>query len=177
MSYPFIGQIALFPFTFAPIGWARCDGQLLPIQQNTTLFALLGTFYGGNGTTNFGLPNLNGDQRAFMGQGQGPGLSQRVLGEEIGVGTVSLTTSEMPSHTHAMTQYSGAANKFQTPNTGFALVDPLTNSFAPPGTNPVTNLSPSTLSVAGGGQAHNNYQPVLVLSYCIALQGIFPPRS
>jgi microcystin-dependent protein len=175
MSEPFLGQIALFGFNFPPRGWALCSGQTLSIASNTALFALLGTQYGGNGVSTFGLPNLNG--RGFVGQGQGPGLTIRTIGEQTGAATHTLTAAEMPGHTHLMQVYSGATGTAAAPAGGWLLVDPLSNSFQPSNATPITQLAASTLASAGGSQAHNNMQPYLVLNYCIATQGIFPSRN
>jgi microcystin-dependent protein len=163
---PFVAEINLFPFNFCPTGWAWCDGQVIPIQQNTALFALLGTTYGGNGTTNFALPNLNG--RVAMHPGQGPGLSTRYLGEAGGSETVTLLESEIPMHAHVL-QSSPEASSSANPVT------------AVPGTAEAqlyhsSSSATAPLHPAGGGQPHNNMQPYLTLYYAIALQGIFPPR-
>jgi microcystin-dependent protein len=166
-AQPFVAEIALYPYNFVPKGWARCEGQLLPISQNTALFSLLGTTYGGDGKSTFALPDLQG--AAPMAPGQGPGLSLHDLGEQGGSETVTLLTSELPAHAHAM------------------LADPGTATTANPATaapaTGETDLYHSTgdqvelLGVAGGDQPHQNMQPSLTLSYCIALQGVFPPRS
>ena len=163
---PFVAEINLFPFNFCPTGWAWCDGQVIPIQQNTALFALLGTTYGGNGTTNFALPNLNG--RVAMHPGEGPGLSTRYLGEAGGSETVTLLESEIPMHAHVL-QSSPEASSSANPVT------------AVPGTAEAqlyhsSSSATAPLHPAGGGQPHNNMQPYLTLYYAIALQGIFPPR-
>lgn len=169
---PFVGEIRTFPFNFAPRGWAQCQGQLLSISQNTALFSLLGTTYGGDGKSNFALPNLNG--RAPMAPGQGPGLSSRVLGETGGVDTVSLLLTEIPSHTHAL-MCSGAPPSRATP-TGNSLSR--SNGLAPyaPDSSPLTPMAAAALPPMGSGLPHNNMQPYLTINFCIALQGIFPPR-
>lgn len=173
MADPFVAEIRLFPFNFAPRGWAFCDGQLLPLSQNTALFSLLGTTYGGNGKSNFALPNLQG--RAAMHPGQGPGLALRDLGETGGSDTVTLLPSEIPSHTHSLaaSNESGedrkAVGEAMARSTGGALYGPV------PAT-PVA-LAPEAISAAGGGQPHNNLMPYLTLNFCIALQGVFPPRG
>lgn len=172
MIIPFIGQIVALPYNFAPTGWAQCDGRLLPIGQNTTLFSLLGTTYGGDGQTTFALPNLNGpNRRAVAGMGQGPGLSARVLGETAGSDSVSLQSTQMPQHNHSMTIHTGAAGTAAVPTASTNLVDPLTNAFAAAAT---TTLAPTALASAGAGQPHNNAQPYLELVWCIALQGESP---
>lgn len=172
MADPFVAEIRIFPFNFAPRGWAWCDGQLLPISQNTALFSLLGTTYGGNGQSNFSLPNLQG--RAPMQPGQGPGLSLRDLGETGGVETVTLLESEMPNHAHALRASQADAISRQPaaefPATGIGI-----GQYAPP-TNLVMTAAES-LTPVGGGQPHNNMQPYLTFYFCIALQGVFPPRS
>jgi microcystin-dependent protein len=169
---PFVAEIRIFPFNFAPKGWAFCNGQVLPISQNTALFSLLGTTYGGDGKTNFALPNLEG--MAPMHPGQGPGLSLHDLGETGGSQTVTLTVSEMPAHTHAVrASKQDATTRIvagQTPATGTGV-----GLFGPEPSS--ATLSPNALTPAGGGQAHNNLMPYLTLNFCIALQGVFPPRS
>ncbi len=178
---PFLGQITLFPYDFAPMGWAFCQGQLLPISQNTALFALLGTQFGGDGTRTFALPDLRG--RVANGQGQGPGLSPYSVGEMQGTEQVALTAATTPSHTHGFTALATAATTNAPAGAlpaeahgtgrggGFAV-----NTYAPPGAG--VTLAPGQVAPAtGGGRAHNNLQPYLTLNWCIALQGIFPSRS
>jgi microcystin-dependent protein len=169
---PFVAEIRIFPFNFAPKGWAFCDGQLLPISQNTALFSLLGTTYGGNGKSNFALPNMQGN--APMHPGQGPGLSAHDLGETGGSETVTLLESELPAHSHAVSA-SSADGTDQSPAgeklaTGIGI-----GQYAAPGS--LVQLSPNALSPSGNSQPHNNMQPYLTLNFCIALQGVFPPRS
>jgi microcystin-dependent protein len=172
MADPFVAEIRIFPFNFAPRGWAWCDGQLLPLSQNTALFSLLGTTYGGNGKSNFALPDLQG--RAPMHPGQGPGLSLHDLGETGGSETVTLLESEIPAHSHAW-QVSLAEGLERIP-TGQSLAQGVgIGQYAAPGA--LTPLSPNATTPAGGGQPHNNMQPYLTLYFCIALQGVFPPRS
>ncbi|MEO5714169.1 MAG: tail fiber protein [Luteolibacter sp.] len=174
MMDPFVAEIRIFPFNFAPKGWAFCNGQLQPISQNTALFSLLGTTYGGDGKSTFALPNLQGN--APMHPGQGPGLSLHDLGEEGGTQTVSLLESEIPAHSHTLmaqsTPLGGAANpagnSFNRPASG--------NLYSASVANPVA-LADQALAPAGGGQPHNNMQPYLTLNFCIALQGVFPPRT
>lgn len=172
MADPFVAEIRIFPFNFAPKGWAWCDGQLLPLSQNTALFSLLGTTYGGNGKSNFALPDLQG--RAPMQPGQGPGLSLHDLGEMSGSETVSLLQSEIPSHSHAV-QFSDnpgernnpASNYYSTPDSGFIFAGP---------TN-LTQMNDNILTPVGGDQPHNNMMPYLTFYFNIALQGVFPPRG
>ncbi|MBK9940975.1 MAG: phage tail protein [Kouleothrix sp.] len=173
MADPFVAEIRIFPFNFAPKGWAFCDGQLMPISQNTALFSLLGTTYGGDGKSTFALPNLQGN--APMHPGQGPGLSLHDLGETGGSETVTLLQSEIPVHSHAL-MASNADSNSQAPDQnllaggvgGIAM-------YAAPGA--LVQLNPNVLAPAGGDQPHNNMQPYLTLNFCIALQGIYPPRT
>jgi microcystin-dependent protein len=173
MSNPFLAEIRIFTAGFAPKGWAMCDGQLMPISQNTALFSLLGTTYGGNGTSNFALPNLQGCSP--MQAGQGSGLSLRDLGETGGEQTVTLLQTEMPAHSHtALAQ--GTANSNSPTNNAWASGQKgFGNVYAPPGNN--TQMNPFALSIAGGNLPHNNLQPFLGLNFIIALQGVFPARS
>ena len=172
MSDPFVAEIRIFPFNFAPKGWAWCDGQLLPLSQNTALFSLLGTTYGGNGKSNFALPDLQG--RAPMHPGQGPGLSLHDLGETGGSETVTLLESEIPAHSHGVSasQADGISRipEGETLATGIGI-----GMYAAPAA--LTQLNPNALAPAGGDQPHNNMQPYLTCYFCIALQGVFPPRS
>ena len=173
MADPFVAEIRIVPFNFAPRGWAFCDGQLLPIAQNTALFALVGTTYGGDGRSTFALPDLRG--RAPMHPGAGVGLSPHDLGERGGSETVALSEGELPGHSHAMMAQSGAASS-KVP-AGKVLAHPARGlTYAAPSANLVP-LANDALAPAGGQAAHNNMMPYLTLSFCIALQGIFPPRS
>jgi microcystin-dependent protein len=169
---PFVAEIRIFPFTFPPKGWAFCNGQILPITQNTALFSLLGTTYGGDGKVTFALPDLRG--RAAMQPEQGPGLTDRDLGEEGGTDHVTLLQSEIPVHTHAMQASQGDGLERgpggQLPATGIAI-----SQYQTPGGQ--TNLAPQAATPAGGDQPHNNLQPYLTLNFNIALQGVFPPRT
>jgi microcystin-dependent protein len=174
MADPFVAEIRIFPFNFAPRGWAWCNGQLLPISQNTALFSLLGTTYGGDGKSNFALPDLQG--RAPMHPGQGPGLSLHNLGETGGSETVTLLESEIPSHSHAW-QASNSQGIAQSPVAnllaggvgGIAMYAPFSANLTP--------LSDNALAPAGGNQPHNNLMPYLTFYFNIALQGVYPPRA
>ncbi len=175
MSNPFLAEIRIFTGNFAPKGWALCAGQLMSISQNTALFSLLGTTYGGDGKSNFALPNLQGS--APMQAGQGPGLSLRDLGETAGEQTVTLLQTEMPSHAHGVQCI--ATGGLSTPgpaNTWSGGLKGAPPAFAATGVNNV-QMNPLALSVAGGNQPHNNMHPFLGLTFIIALQGVFPARS
>lgn len=174
MSQPFVAEIRIFGFNFAPIGWAFCNGQLLPISQNTALFSLLGTTYGGNGVSTFGLPNLQGS--APMHPGQGPGLTNHFPGEVGGSATVALQPSELPSHAHGVNVAATSDAIADRSNAaGNVLAKSADSLYAATGIN--TTMHPASTSVAGASAPHNNMQPYLVLNFCIALQGIFPPRN
>jgi microcystin-dependent protein len=170
---PFVAEIRIFPFNFAPKGWAWCDGQLLPLSQNTALFSLLGTTYGGDGKSNFALPDLQG--RAPMHPGQGPGLSLHDLGETGGSETVTLLESEIPAHSHPMraSAQDPADVKLVSPTASFGLSQegPLYQATQN------TQLNSSAIAPAGGDQPHNNLMPYLTFYFNIALQGVFPPRG
>jgi microcystin-dependent protein len=170
MADPFVAEIRIFPFSFAPKGWARCDGQLLPISQNTALFSLLGTTYGGDGKSTFALPNLQG--RAPMHPGQGPGLSPHALGEAGGSATVTLAVSEIPAHSHAVSM---SVRPADTQNPGGLGLGTGKKMYVAP--ENLGAMAPETLAPAGGGAPHDNLMPYLTFSFCIALQGVFPPRS
>jgi len=181
MSNPFLGEIRLFAFNFPPRGWALCNGQLLSISQNTALFALLGTTYGGNGQTTFALPNLQ--SRVPIHQGQGPGLSPYVMGQTAGEENHTLISTEMPQHLHQVSpacsaedaNQAAAKNNFPASpavSVGGAPVNAYTNAASPN-----TFMGSTNSSIAGGSQPHNNVQPYLVVSFCIALVGIFPSRN
>jgi microcystin-dependent protein len=175
MSDQFVAEIRIVGFNFAPTGWARCTGQLLPISQNTALFSLLGTTYGGDGKSTFGLPDFQGN--APMQPGQGQGLSLRDLGEIGGTESVTLLVSEIPSHTHQMRATTAAANLADPTNAIWAAS--AIGRTPPPlySTTQNTAMAPTALSQAGGNLPHNNMHPYLTLNFIIALQGIFPPRS
>lgn len=179
MADPFVAEIRMFPFNFAPTGWAFCDGQILPISQNTALFSLLGTTYGGDGKSTFALPNMQGN--VPMQPGQGQGLSLHDLGEEGGAETITLLQSEMPAHSHSMsargaagttTNPAGAtpANMSWLAGASFGQVRGYSTAV------PADTAMSATLAVTGGGLPHPNMQPYLTVNFCIALQGVFPPR-
>jgi microcystin-dependent protein len=172
MSNPFLGEIRIFGGNFAPRGWAFCNGQLIPISQNTALFSLLGTFYGGDGRSTFGLPDLQG--RFPMHWGQGPGLSLHDLGEQGGADTVTVLASQMPPHTHPMNASTQAATT-RTPSPGVVPASPT----GAPVYAPANDLLPLADAVVaqGGGQPHENRSPYLALSFIIAMQGIYPARN
>jgi microcystin-dependent protein len=178
MSAPYVGEIRAFGFNFAPYGWATCDGQLLAISQYSPLFAIIGTFYGGNGTTNFALPNLQGN--APFHWGDGTGLPQYVIGEVVGVPNVTLTQAEMPAHVHVVDATTPGDPSQDT------AVPSLNASVGPGGPGnlwdkqtspPLQPFSPKSIGMSGSSFPHQNMQPFLVINYCIALQGIFPSRN
>jgi microcystin-dependent protein len=177
MAQPYLGEIQAFAINFASSGfngngsWAPCFGQLLSVSQYSALYSLIGTTYGGNGIQNFGLPNLNG--HIVASQGQGPGLSNRLLGETWGETQVNLQSQQMASHTHALQLGTGTGGTpTAQPSAGSALLNPGFNGFVNPPSN--TTLATTAVSLTGGGQAHDNMQPTLAIVYCIALTGIFP---
>lgn len=172
MADPFVAEIRMFPFNFPPIGWAQCDGQLLPISQNTALFSLLGTFYGGDGKSTFALPNLQGS--APIHQGQGTGLSQYDLGQQGGSEFVTLLLSEMPSHSHNVVARATLGNQ-QFPATRAWGGSNVAKQYA--NVAPDKDMALQALSIAGASLPHNNRQPYLTVNFCIALQGVFPPRG
>ncbi|MBC8032039.1 MAG: phage tail protein [Pyrinomonadaceae bacterium] len=174
MADPFVAEIRIFPFNFAPKGWAWCNGQLMPLSQNTALFSLLGTTYGGDGKSTFALPNMQGN--APMHPGQGPGLSLHDLGEIGGTEFVTLLESEMPLHAHAQMANTTTATKSLPTGNSFAKGASMIPYLAPAGA-PVVNMAFQTIAPAGGSLPHNNMQPYLTFYFCIALQGVFPPRT
>ena len=174
MADPFVAEIRIFPFNFAPKGWAWCNGQLLPISQNTALFSLLGTTYGGDGKSTFALPDLQGS--APMHPGQGPGLSLHDLGETGGSETVTLLESEIPAHTHALRAQSTTGTKSTPSGNTIARVSGAT-PYLPPAGAVLVNMAPESLAPAGGSLPHNNLMPYLTFYFNIALQGVFPPRT
>jgi microcystin-dependent protein len=175
MSNPFVAEIRIFAGNFAPTGWALCNGQLMPISQNTALFSLLGTTYGGDGKSTFALPNLQGS--APLQAGQGPGLSLRDLGEIGGEQSVTLLQTEMPSHSHGVqgtttgNQTTPVNNAWASGQKGFG------NVYAAPNNATNVQMNPFGTSISGGNLPHNNMPPYLALTFIIALQGVFPPRS
>lgn len=177
---PFLGQICLFGFDYAPTGWALCNGQMMSIAQNNALFALLGTTYGGNGQTTFALPDLRG--RVAINQGGGPGLSPHTIGEVSGTENVTLIQTQMPAHNH-MLAVSGSAATTNNPNGGVLAASAGNDGDGNPVTvntynaTPNATANPQAISMAGGNQPHENMQPYLTLNYCIALTGVFPSRS
>lgn len=175
MTEPFVAEIRIFAGNFAPTGWAQCNGQLMPISQNTALFSLLGTYYGGDGKSTFALPNLEGS--APMHWGQGPGLSDRYIGEAAGSENVTLIQSEAPLHNHTM-QANGFPANLQVPSPARSLAGSTgANAYQTNSTQNLVPLDSQTLTISGGGQPHNNMQPFLTMLFIIALQGIFPPRG
>ena len=173
MADPFVAEIRMFPFNFAPKGWAFCNGQLLPITQNAALFALLGVVYGGDGTSTFALPDLAGSSP--MHPGQGPGLSLHRLGEIGGAETVTLLESEMPAHGHTLQGTVGFGNQNSPSGTFFGRPFGGGSLYVTPGSAD-QQLSPSALAPAGSNHPHNNMMPYLTVNFCIALQGVYPPR-
>lgn len=172
---PFVAEIRIFPFNFAPKGWAWCDGQLMPISQNTALFSLLGTTYGGDGKSNFALPDLQGC--APMHPGQGPGLSLHDLGETGGSETVTLLESEIPAHSHAiMASTPPGLLTAPAPDRGLARSQG-GKAYVPGPPSNLVQMADQGLAPAGGDQPHNNMQPYLTFYFNIALQGVFPPRT
>jgi microcystin-dependent protein len=182
MSNPFVAEIRIFPFNFAPVGWAMCNGQLLPISQNTALFSLLGTNFGGDGKSTFGLPNFQGS--VPIGWGQGPGLSVRSVGESGGAATVTLLQTELPSHAHTLvattttgTTATSNANQLALASAGGSKqsAGSVAVFYSSAGVN--TALAPNAIGISGQSVPHNNMMPYLGLNFCIALQGVFPARN
>lgn len=174
MTQPYIGEIQLFAFDFAPLGWALCRGTFLPVQQNNALFSLLGFQYGGNGDTIFQLPNFAG--RAGCNQGQGTGLTPRTIGDNFGSNDITLTQAEMPAHTHSLTVYnqSDTSKRAASPSTGDALSLPTSSSPFLPNAQPNTQFAQNVIGIGGGSQPHENRQPYLAVNFCIALSGSYP---
>jgi microcystin-dependent protein len=176
MANPFVAEIRIFPFNFAPKDWAFCDGQIMSISQNTALFSLLGTTYGGDGKSNFALPNMQGS--APMHPGQGPSLSLHDLGETGGTDTVQLIQSEIPQHSHTMMAANFPADQ-STPSPARALARSVNAAAYVSGASQSTfvQMNDNMLAPTGGDQPHNNLMPYLTLNFCIALQGVYPPRT
>jgi microcystin-dependent protein len=173
VSDQYLGEIRVFPFNFAPVGWALCNGQLLSIAQNSALFSLLGTFYGGNGTSNFGLPNFQGS--FGLHQGQGAGLTPRVIGEIGGEAAVTLLATEMPSHNHLVN--SAASDGIASP-AGAVFGSGGRGRLPAYATGPPSlAMNPAAVTQTGGNQPHNNLPPYVTLNFCIALIGIYPTRG
>jgi microcystin-dependent protein len=172
MSEPFLAEIRVLPYNFAPRGWASCDGQLLPISQNTALFALLGTTYGGNGQTTFALPDLRA--RMALHAGQGPGLSNRDLGETVGQAAVALASTEMPAHDHGL---AGGASGLTASPANAAMAPPANGASVYHLPGPTAAMAAESIGASGSGVPHENRQPYLGLTFCIAMQGIFPSRN
>jgi microcystin-dependent protein len=170
MAQPFIGEIILFGGNFAPSGYALCNGQLMPVSQNTALFSLLGTTYGGDGVMTFGLPDLRG--RIPMHQGQGAGLSNRAMGEIAGVETVTLTTAQMPPHNHGLNAQSGNGDQ-ASPQGNYWAASTLRQYAAPSN----SAMNPACIGNAGGSQPHSNIMPFLAVNFAIAVAGIYPSRN
>ncbi len=175
MANPFVAEIRMFGGNFAPTGWASCDGQLLPISQNTALFSLLGTSYGGDGKSNFALPNLAG--AVPIGQGQGPGLSERFLGEMSGETSITLLTSEIPLHTHSMNAHTPDNADLLTPTALDVLAKANPGNAFNSTTSGVQAMNIQELTLAGGSLPHNNMMSFLTVFFIIAMQGVYPPRS
>jgi len=170
MSEPFLGQIQMFGFNFNPRGWAKCDGQLLPISQNNALFSLLGTTYGGDGRTTFGLPDLRG--QAALHQGTGPGLSPRTIGQRSGVENSVLTIANLASHNHALEAKNAEGDDTNPTGRYLANTDPALDFYAG-----APDVAMHPVGNTGGGQSFTNMQPYLVINFCIATQGVFPSRD
>ncbi len=166
MSEPFLSEIKIFSFNFPPKGWAFCNGQFLPINQNQALFALLGTTYGGNGQTTFALPNLRGRVPIHMGAGH-------TLGETAGSTAVTVNIQQLPTHMHSVMAANSSSNQTTDPTGNY--LGPVNNLYSAPAQ--LVTINPATVSSVGGSQPHNNMMPTLVLNFCIALQGIFPSQN
>ncbi len=175
MSDQFLGEIRMVGFNFAPSGWAQCNGQLLSISQNTALFSLLGTYYGGDGRSTFALPNFQGV--GPISQGNGNGLSPRVLGETGGSYSVTLLTTQIPSHNHPANCISGGGNSTSAANNVWAAEGGREGKALYTNTSGPTNMSAQAVGLTGGNLPHNNLQPYLTVTFVIAMQGIFPPRG
>lgn len=172
---PFVAEIRVFPFNFPPKGWAFCSGQLMPLSQNTALFSLLGTYYGGDGKSTFGLPNFEGSAAIGVSDG-GNATTPTDLGYVAGVPSVTLLSTEIPSHGHQLRASSEPA-ELQAPAADRALATSTAgNAYQSDATTNLVTMSPQTLAPAGSTYPHNNFSPVLTLNFCIALQGVYPQR-
>ncbi|MBI2945105.1 MAG: phage tail protein [Candidatus Wallbacteria bacterium] len=172
MADPFLGEVRIFPYNFAPNGWAPCNGQMVQVRMNTALFSILGTTYGGDGKTTFALPNLQ--DSVPVGMGQGPGLTPRQLGETGGEANVTLLSTEIPSHTHTLS-VAFTDGELSDPSNNYLSAETKTFPYTPAGNSVV--MSPMAIGPAGSGLPHENRQPYLAFWFCIAVQGIFPTRS
>jgi microcystin-dependent protein len=175
MADPFVAEIRIFPFNFPPTGWAFCDGQILPLSQNTALFSLLGTTYGGDGKSTFALPDMQGNAPMMWGQSNTGTLYD--LGEMSGVESVTLLQSEIPVHTHTLEAFTQAPADLGEPQAGAVLCKSVNGAVYNTTISNIVQMAPQTLAPAGGSLPHNNMMPYLTLNFCIALQGVFPPRS
>ncbi|MEY2562617.1 MAG: hypothetical protein QOH88_810 [Verrucomicrobiota bacterium] len=177
MSSPFVAEIRIFGCNFAPTGWAQCNGQLLPLSQNTALFSLLGTFYGGDGKSTFALPNIQGCVPIHVGGNQpGKGLSEYFLGQVGGASNITLLQSEMAAHNHLAGAQNLPLGSVVSP-TGNTLDRPASGNLFTATSSPLVNMAAQGIAPAGSSLPHNNMMPFLVLNFCIALQGVFPPRT
>jgi microcystin-dependent protein len=177
VAEPYVAEIMMFAGNFAPLHYATCSGQLLSISQNTALFSLVGTFYGGNGTSNFGLPNLQ--DRVVNGQGQGPGLQNYFIGQTAGETAVGLLSTNMPIHNHTLNAATAGAvsQRGGVPSSTVWLGDSAPGLAYAPASTPSATFSPFAVGQTGGATTHNNIQPVLAVTFCIALSGVFPARN
>ena len=175
MSDPFVAEIRMFAGNFAPKGWALCDGQLLPISQNTALFSLLGTFYGGDGKSTFALPDMQGS--VPLGQGQSTTGTEYFLGQQGGEQTVTILQSEIPVHTHTLNAHTPDQADLLTPTANSSLAKANPGNAYNSSTSGLTNMSFQALTPAGGSLPHNNMMPFLTVIFIIAMQGVFPPRG
>lgn len=175
---PILCTVMPFPYSFIPLGWMPCGGQLLPISQYPTVFSLIGTTYGGDGRATFGLPDLNGGSglpsSVVAGQDAGPGLNPRALGQHVGSDTVTLTEADLPPHSHSLSVYSEGANASAAPAAGDSWISTGANGYTDTPIQNATSFAPGAIMPAGSGQAHENDQPTLGLVYCICMQGIYP---
>jgi microcystin-dependent protein len=175
MADPFIGEIRIFPYTYAPDGWALCNGQLLSIQQYPALSAVIGTIYGGDGRTTFAVPDLQ--SRAPMHAGQGPGLTNRLVGEQDGANAVTLTQANLPSHAHNAQSELEASDTTDPTNNYPGILTTLSTLAYKPSPTATVPMSTAAIAPTGQSQGHENRQPFLTFNFCIALEGEFPPRS